>query len=302
VDIIGKRKWWFIISSILIIPGLIVLIIWDLNLGIDFSGGTLIELEFPKKDKIIKEEVEKALKPLNLKNLQIQSVGPKSILIRTNPIAKDEFTKINKTLEEKIGQIKEIRYETVGPIVSKDLTKKAIISVIIASIVIIFYIAIAFRKAPKPANSFRFGVCAVLALIHDLLFVCGIFAILGHFMGVEIDNLFITALLTIMGFSVHDTIVVFDRIRENLRVYSGLPFEEVTNKSIIQTITRSINTSYTVLLVLLVLYIFGGESIKYFILALLLGITIGTYSSIFTASPLLVVWQNWADRREAKRV
>ena len=302
MDIIGKRKWWFIISGLIILPGFLALILWGFRLGIDFSGGTLIELGFPKAEKIQKEQVEKILAPLDLEDLQVQVTGEKSVFIRTKPITKEEFNKIQDTLAEKLGEAKEVRFETVGPVVSKNLTKKAIMAVIIASIAIILYITWAFRKVPAPASSFRFGACAILALIHDLLVVCGIFAILGHFWGVEIDGLFITALLTVMGFSVNDTIVVFDRIRENLRLNPNSAFEEVVNESVIQTITRSINTSLTVLLVLICLYIFGGDSLRNFVFALLVGIFIGTYSSIFTASPLLVVWRGWVERKKLKRV
>ncbi len=301
MDIIGKRKWWFIISGLIILPGLIALILWGLRLGIDFSGGTLIELEFPKAETVNKEQVEELLDPLNLENLQVQVTGEKSVFIRTKPITKEEFNKIQGTLAEKLGEVKGVRFETVGPVISKNLTQKAVIAVIVASIAIILYIAWAFRKVPAPASSFRFGVCAIIALIHDLLIVCGIFAILGHFLGVEIDGLFITALLTVMGFSVNDTIVVFDRIRENLRLHPNLSFEEVANESVTQTITRSINTSLTTLLILICIYIFGGETLRYFVLALLVGIFIGTYSSIFTASPILVVWQNWVERKKPNR-
>ncbi len=301
MDIIGKRKWWFIISGLIILPGLLALILWGLQLGIDFSGGTLIELEFPKAETVNREQVEELLDPLNLENLQVQTTGEKSVFIRTKPITKEEFNKIQATLAEKMGEAKGVRFETVGPVVSKNLTQKAVIAVIVASIAIILYIAWAFRKVPAPASSFRFGVCAIIALIHDLLIVCGIFAILGHFLNVEIDGLFITALLTVMGFSVNDTIVVFDRIRENLKLHPNLSFEEVANKSVVQTITRSINTSLTTLLILICIYIFGGETLRYFVLALLVGIFIGTYSSIFTASPILVVWQNWVERKKPKR-
>jgi preprotein translocase subunit SecF len=155
------------------------------------------------------------------------------------------------------------------------------------------YIAYAFRRVPKPMTSWRFGWSAVIALLHDLLFVLGVFSILGHYRGVEIDGMFVTALLTVLGFSVHDTIVVFDRVRENLKVYSGQSIEYVVNKSIGQTIVRSLNTSLTVLFVLLALLLFGGDTIRYFVLALFIGVIVGTYSSIFIASPFLVVWQNW---------
>lgn len=301
MDIVGRIRIWFVIALILLLPGVIALIFWGLKPGIDFSGGTLLELNFPKTKTVSQALVENTLKPLKLEDLKIQMTGPNSVLIRIKPIDKAGVDNIEKALGKGISSPKEVRLETVGPVVSKNLTQKAVISVIVASIAIILYIALAFRKVPKPTNSFQFGVAAVVALLHDLLFVCGIFAILGHFFIIEVDALFITALLTVMGFSVHDTIVVFDRIRENLKQYSGLSFKEIVNKSILQTLIRSLNTSITVLLVLLSLYIFGGEAIKNFVLALLVGIFIGTYSSIFIASMLLVVWKNWAEKRSLKR-
>lgn len=298
MDIIGHRKIWYLISAILILPGIAALIVWHLNFGIDFTGGTLLEVQFNKN--ITVNEVKNSLNGLNLSNLSITSVGSDSFLIRTGTISQEQHDKISADLA-KVGESKEISYESVGPTVSSDITKKAIISVVLASLAIILYIAFAFRRVPKPASSWRFGVCAVLALIHDLAFVVGVFAILGHFLHYEIDSLFITALLTIMGFSVHDTIVVFDRIRENLRKHPSENFQTNINNSILQTLNRSLNTSLTVLIVLAALYFLGGSSIHHFVLALLIGITIGTYSSIFNASPLLVTWQGWSMRRAAKK-
>ncbi|HLC39240.1 MAG TPA: protein translocase subunit SecF [Patescibacteria group bacterium] len=301
MNIIGLRKWWFIISGLIIIPGVIAMILWGFRLSVDFSGGTLLEITFPDRKAVTQTEIEKSLTPLNLEATQIQNTGSNSVIIRTKPLSSDQVNKIQENLKKDLGNVKETRLETVGPLVSKNLTQRAIIAVIVASIAIIFYIALAFRKVSAPANSFRFGICAVVALIHDLLFVGGVFAILGHFFGVEIDALFITALLTVMGFSVHDTIVVFDRIRENLKTSPELTFEQVANKSINQTLVRSLNTSLTVIFVLISLIIFGGQTLRFFTLALLIGILIGTYSSIFNASPLLVVWQNWTERKKLLR-
>jgi len=277
------------------------MILWGFRLSVDFSGGTLLEITFPDRKAVTQTEIEKSLTPLNLEATQIQNTGSNSVIIRTKPLSSDQVNKIQENLKKDLGNVKETRLETVGPLVSKNLTQRAIIAVIVASIAIIFYIALAFRKVSAPANSFRFGICAVVALIHDLLFVGGVFAILGHFFGVEIDALFITALLTVMGFSVHDTIVVFDRIRENLKTSPELTFEQVANKSINQTLVRSLNTSLTVIFVLISLIIFGGQTLRFFTLALLIGILIGTYSSIFNASPLLVVWQNWTERKKLLR-
>ena len=170
-------------------------------------------------------------------------------------------------------------------------------AVVVASILIVLFIAYSFRSVPKPASSLKFGICAIIALLHDVLVLLGVFSILGHFFHVEVDSLFLTAILTVIGFSVHDTIVVFDRIRENLRRLGGEHFENVVNASILQTLSRSVNTSMTVILVLFTLLLFGGESIRWFIVALLVGVISGTYSSIFNASPLLVLWHEFAKKR-----
>lgn len=295
MNIIKNTKLWFIISGILIVPGIIALLTWGLNLGIDFKGGTDTKIEFVKKTDT--QQIQNALKPLKLKDLIIQQNSPTQYTIRTITIGDKLDKQIVTTLQKSVGENKVLSFELIGPSVSSDLTKKAFEAVILASLAIIFYLAFAFRKVPKTTNSWRFGICAVAALIHDALFVLGAYAILGHYFGYEVNGLFITAVLTIIGFSVHDTIVVFDRIRENLRLSPNTPFSETANNSIIQTLDRSLNTSLTVLIVLLSMYLLGGSSIKPFILTLLLGITIGTYSSIFNATPLLVVWQNAIARK-----
>jgi len=294
MNIIGRRKIWYLISLVLIVPGILAIIFWGLPTGLDFKGGTLLDISY--SNRVAKEKIDEAINNSGIKNASGQPSGD-DFIIRTQVL--DAGTQNNLTTAlAKVGEgYKQNRLETVGPTVSSDLKRKAIIAVILASMAIIIYISIAFRKVPKPASSWRFGVCAVLALIHDLAFVVGVFAILGHFLGYEIDSLFITALLTIMGFSVHDTIVVFDRIRENLRKSPSLDFETNVNNSILQTLNRSLNTSFTVLLVLLALFLLGGTTLKHFMLALLVGIAIGTYSSIFNASPLLVSWQGWSARR-----
>lgn len=299
MNIISRRKIWYLISLILIIPGIVGLILWKLPLGIDFKGGTLVDIQY-QQGSVSKDEITNKLNNVGIKNVNIQTSANSSFLIRT-PLSGDQTQKMTTALSE-IGEgYKQNQLETVGPTVSKDLKTRAIIAVIIASLAIIIYIAIAFRKVPKPASSWRFGVCAVAALCHDILFVVGGMAILGHFFGFEIDSLFITALLTIMGFSVHDTIVVFDRIRENLRKSPSLDFDTNVNNSIIQTLNRSLNTSFTVLIVLLALFLLGGQTLRQFMLILLLGIAIGTYSSIFNATPLLVSWQGWSMNRKNKK-
>lgn len=298
MDIIGKRKIWYLISTILILPGVIALILWGLKFGIDFRGGTQVEIRFSKQ--VSADQISKSLADLNLKTINVVSAGNQDFIIKTENITSDQHAKLTANIA-KVGENKEISYESVGPTVSGDISRKAIIAVILAAVAIIVYVALSFRKIPKPASSWRFGICAVIALVHDLTFVIGVFAILGHFFSYEIDSLFVTALLTIMGFSVHDTIVVFDRIRENLRKHPSDAFEKNVNTSIIQTLNRSLNTSFTVIIVLASLYFLGGETLKQFILALLIGVMIGTYSSIFNASPLLVTWQGWESMRMKKK-
>src|SRR5258708_33000588 len=228
----------------------------------------------------------------------IQQSGQNIYIIRTKPVNQKIHNKILSSLNNQFGGVKEISFETVGPTIGSETTTNAFKSVIVAALLIIIYIAWSFRKVPKPASSWRFGVCAIIALIHDVLVVIGIFSILGHFLHVEIDSLFVTAILTIIGFSVHDTIVVFDRIRENLRRTPRSTFEVVVNDSILQTLGRSLNTSLTVLLVLFSLLLFGGASTQWFIVALIVGIVSGTYSSIFNAAPLLVIWEDLMNRKK----
>jgi len=206
---------------------------------------------------------------------------------------------VNKSMLPLFGPTyRQESFETIGPVIGSEITANAVKAVIVAAILIVLYISWSFRKVPKPASSFRFGICAIIALLHDALVLIGLFSLLGHFFHVEVDSLFVTAVLTVIGFSVHDTIVVFDRIRENLlKSGSGVAFEQIVNDSIVQTLSRSLNTSLTAILVLLSLLLFGGESIRWFVVALLIGIISGTYSSIFNAAPLLVVWQDWERRR-----
>jgi preprotein translocase subunit SecF len=288
IKIIERWKIWLVISALILVPGIISLFVFGLNLGIDFAGGTLIEMQFPTQNAVQVEKVRESFDAVELKNVQVSLTSPNSFLARTHFVDNEKYKQL-KTELNKIGETKELRFETVGPTISKDLTQKAILALILASIMIIFYIAWAFRSVPKPLSSWKFGMAAVVALIHDIVTVVGVFSLLGHFLHVEIDTLFITALLTVLGFSVHDTIVVFDRIRENLKTTSG-DLTYITNKSINETMSRSVTTSATVLFTLLALLLFGGQSIFWFIFALVVGIIVGTYSSIFVASVIMVLW------------
>ncbi len=300
MNIIGRRKIYFLISLLVMIPGLISLAIFGLNTSIDFSGGSQMTVAFPKNiDDREKMFIQDSLERQNIKVISVQPSG-KLLIVRTSPMDQKQNVNFIKSLKAEYKQAKQEEFSTIGPTIGKETTVNAIKATVIASILIIIYITLVFRKVPKPASSVRFGVSAIIALIHDVIVVIGVFSILGYLFNVEIDALFVTALLTIIGFSVHDTIVVFDRIRENLGKNSSGDFATTVNDSILQTIGRSLNTSITVLLVLLALLLFGGESIRWFVVALMVGVASGTYSSIFNASPILVVWHEWSVKRAKK--
>lgn len=297
IDIVSKRNWFFILSLIIIFPGLVSLYLWQLNLGIDFTGGSLLEVR--QTDVVSKPVLEKIITDQGVTVASIQESG-NSYLVRAKPLENNQDKKIKDAIGQKDSKAEVIRVETVGPTIGAELLQKAILSLFVASLAIVLYIAWAFREVSKPVSSWKFGVAAIIALLHDVLVVLGVFSILGHFLHVEVDSLFVTALLTVIGFSVHDTIVVFDRIRENLRKRFQGTFAEITNHSIIQTLGRSINTSLTVVLVLLALLLFGGGTIRFFVLALLIGVVSGTFSSIFNASLILVAWQEWSEKRSKR--
>lgn len=302
-NIIQKRTIWYVLSVVLILPGLISLMVWGLNVGIDFKGGNLLEVQYTSERPPI-DELRAKIGEADINGLSVQTAGEQGVIVRypnaegqDSRAAADSIVSKLKDGGATLDDAKQ-SFESIGGSVASSTTNKAVLAVIITSIVIILFMAWTFASVPKPASSWRFGMTAIVALVHDLLFVIGAFSILGHFFPtVEVDALFITALLTILGFSVNDTIVVFDRIRENLRRYPNKDFEEVSNESLNQTLARSINTSGTVLVVLVSLLLLGGESIRNFILALTLGVAVGTYSSIFNAAPLLVTWQNFVSRR-----
>lgn len=289
INIMRFKIFYFVFSLLIILPGLYFLYTSGLKLGIDFTGGALLEYRFEKAIDI--DALRQTITKDGIEIGAITTSDNNTYIIRTKPIDQTAINSLKVNLAEKFGKVEERRVENVGPIIGAELKQKALFALIFSSLAIVLYIAFSFRKIPKPQSSFRFGIAAVVALIHDILVVVGVFAILGKFMGVEIDTLFVTALLTVVGFSVHDTIVVFDRIRENLTKHIGKKFIDVANISVVQTLGRSLNTSLTVIFVLLALLLFGGETIKWFVVALLVGIISGTYSSIFNATALLVWWE-----------
>ncbi len=297
MNIVKHKNIFFAVSLIVIIPGMLSLLLWGLKPSIDFAGGSRITLLFPKQVSTTTVDQIKSVFTQQKEPIATIQYADKQVIIRTKPIDQKKNTEITNALEKKVGSFKEEEFATIGPVVGSETTMNAIYSLLVASVLIIIYIAWSFREVPKPESSWRFGICAIIALLHDALVVLGIFSLLGHFFDVEIDSLFVTAILTVIGFSVHDTIVVFDRIRENLR-RTRMPFATIVNESMLQTMSRSLNTSLTVILVLSTLLLFGGESTRWFIVALLVGIISGTYSSIFNASLLLVVWHNWSEKRK----
>lgn len=260
-----------------------------LKLGIDFTGGALLEYQFTQQVNV--EELKAVLTSQGIEVGQITPASDNTYIIKTKPIEQEKINTLKDKLSEKYTAVIERRIENVGPVVGSELKRKALIALGIAILGIILYIAFSFRKVPKPTSSWRFGITAIVALLHDVLIVVGAFAIFGVFLEVEVDGLFVTALLTIIGFSVHDTIVVFDRIRENLIKNMGRDFTTVANISVLQTISRSLNTSLTVVFVLFGLLLFGGETLRWFTVALLIGIISGTYSSIFNATAMLSWWE-----------
>jgi preprotein translocase subunit SecF len=291
INFVKHKNTFFIISAILLIPGLISLATKGIRLGIDFTGGTLLEVTSPKFDASKKDEVAEIIRSQNIEISSIQQSGQNGFIVRTKEINQDLNTKMLTELKKKYETVSEERFETVGPTIGQEITRNAVLALIVVSSFIVVYIAWSFRSVPKPASSWRFGLTAIAALIHDALFVIGVFSILGWTLNVEVDSLFVTALLTVIGFSVHDTIVVYDRIRENLIRAKAPTFSDTVNLSIWETLARSINTSATVVIVLSALLLFGGESIRWFVAALLIGIVSGTYSSIFNAAQLLALWQ-----------
>jgi preprotein translocase subunit SecF len=381
IKIVQRRKIWFAFSLILTVASVFALAQWNLKMGIDFTGGTLMEFSF-KNETLNSEEIKDSLKDLNLGDINVQFSGEKDVLLRLKDIDEPTHQKIIEALEAKTKEkidnnkaidnnseenkdieegasnesepisgirkamaadeteviseinnteesgievvansdeeiniesedidlesaiapieeknIEEKRFDSIGPVIGNELKSTAVWAIIIALIGMVLYIGWAFRKVSRPVSSFKYGIIATIALFHDVVITLGIFSVLGYLYNIEIGLPFVAALLAILGYSVNDTIVVFDRTRENLIKAGSENFEDTVNKSVNETLIRSLNASFTTLLVLFVLFLFGGETIKYFIAALIIGIAFGTYSSIFIASPLLVTWQKWSLRK-----
>lgn len=296
MNLIKHRKIWYTLSLLVLIPGTISLILWGLKPSIDFTGGTQIEFSGTEDQAKVEEIALQA----GLESFTITKTD-NGLIFRSKNADTEKENKLKSEVESQISGAKQIRIDSVGPSISEEITRNAVIMIAGASLLIIIYIAIMFKKVPKPASSWEFGTTAVIAVLHDTLVLLGVFSLLGHFYGVEVDPLFITAVLTVIGFSIHDTVIIFDRIRENLIRGSYRDFEQTVSVSVFEMLPRTLNTSYLVWIILLILYLFGGSSIKYFVLALLIGILSGTYSSILNASPLLVTWESYKSKPKQNR-
>lgn len=288
MNIISNRKIWFTFSGTLIVLSLAALAIWGLKPGIDFTGGSLLELKFTK---IVPDAASfnALFAELELNAPSLQKSGDRDIVLRFEPISEQQHQELVSKIKEHAGEGEEVRFDSIGPTVGRDLFRRAIIAVVLVTLMILGYITWSFRHVSRPVPSWVYASIVILTFLHDVIIPLGVFSYLGHFEGWEVGGSFIAAVLTILGYSISDTIVVLDRVRENIKKLKGT-FEEVIEMSVHQTITRSINTSVTTMLALAAILVFGGASLKSFALALLVGIFFGTYSSIFIAAPLLVTW------------
>ncbi len=292
-NIVEKRHWYFLLSALIILPGLVAMIYSTVvygspvKLGIDFTGGAMLEIRFDQP--VQSAEVRQVFLDRGFLGTTVQTtVDAETVLVRAKPMDPEIKDQILNDLRGKYGAVEELRFESVGPRVGAEVTRAATIAVAVAALFILVYIVFAFRNVP---NAFRYGACAIAAMIHDVLVTVGLFSIAGLVLNWEADALFLTALLTVIGFSVQDTIVVFDRIRENIPKRRGESYETIVNRSLLETIHRSLATQLNAMFVLIALLLLGGATTKQFVAVLLVGLLSGTYSSIFTAVPLLVTWE-----------
>jgi preprotein translocase subunit SecF len=291
MNFLKYKNLYFVFSGILIIASFYFLSIFGLNLGIDFTGGSILEVEYIEERSSI-QEIRESLNSLGLGDFSLQPTGERGLILRTNNIKEEVHQEVINQLKN-FGQMEELRFESIGPVIGKELKEKTGLVVFLSLAAILLYIALAFRKLSFPAKSWQYGFTSLFALFHDALIPLGVFSVLGEFYGVQVTIPVIVALLTVLGYSINNTVVVFDRIRENLLKGIEKDYSRIVNASLKQTLSRSINTSLTTLFVLLAIFFFGGETLKYFALMLIMGIISGTYSSLFLASPLIVSWLKW---------
>lgn len=285
------RKWlYFLISAVVIVPGIWAILTGGLKPSIDFTGGTMWELRFGQNVSSRKGEIVEVIQNNGGYVDQIQSSASQTYRVRMKFITQEESVKLLNALNARFGKVEQVRFGTVGPTLGQELIWKTVVGILLASTTILIYLAFVFRNL-------QYGVSAILAVVHDTLVVVGLFALFGKFLNVEIDTLFVTAVLTVISFSVHDTVVVYDRIRESQKRMSQSPINELANKAVTETMSRSLNNSLTIIFMLLALVLLGGETIRWFAVALLIGTISGTYSSPFTAVPILAIWQGWRENR-----
>jgi len=302
-DFVGKRYWFFLISALIIISGIVAMGIstarygTPVRLSIDFTGGSLLELEFDQP--VLPGDIREVFVKRGFTDTAVQTgTDGKHVLIRAKPMEEELKDEIEAELRSKFGEFTELRFESVGPTVGHEVTRAAFFAVAAAAIAILLFIMLAFRRVP---NAFRYGVCAIAKVAHDVLVAFGVMAIFGLLFGWEVDALFLSAIMTVIGFSVQDVIVVFDRIRENVRKRRGEPYETIVNRSLLETLHRSLATQLNAIFIMFAILLFGGATIKQFILIMLIGMVSGTYSSLCNAVPLLVVWERGELRRFFRR-
>ena len=298
MNIIGHKKIFLTFSLILFVISLVCIVMFGFKPAIDFTGGTLWQIKIG--DPTVSDSaLQNAFVSFGAKDPIIyKDLTSDSFMVKLQNVSEADHQSYLKSLEQKFSQVQELKFESIGPTIGSQLKSRAIWAIILVLIGISLYIAFAFRKASYPVQSWKYGIATLIALTHDVVIPSGVIAAMGHFAGVEMDTNFVVALLVIMGFSVHDTIVVFDRIRENLLTRKGSRgFDEIVNDSVVQTIARSINTSLTLILVLTAMLIFGAPTLKLFVLIMLIGVIFGTYSSIFIASPILTIWHKFGKNK-----
>ncbi len=289
MNIVENRKKWFVLSGVFVAGSIIVVTLLGLRFGIDFTGGSLLEVEFEAAPVV--DEVRSTLASAGYTDVAVQTTGEHGVIIRTDSLSEDEHQTILTSLSEAHGEVEEMRFDSIGPVIGDELRRTALMGVALTLLLIGLYVAWAFRKVTEPVASWKYGALTIMTAFHDVIITVGAFSLLGYFFGWEIGTAFVAATLTILGYSINDTVVVFDRTRENLLRRAADTFEDTVEMSIKETLMRSLNTSVTTLLALAAIFLFGGDSTQPFALALIIGIAIGTYSSLFLASPALVEWE-----------
>lgn len=294
INFLKYKKIYYILSALLSLAAIFSLSFFGLKFGIDFSGGSILEADFEARPE--NAAIQEKLKDLNLGEMTIQPTQEKGVILRMKEIDEETHQQVIAKLGE-LSKIEEKRFESIGPAIGEELRQKTIILIIISLAALLIYIAISFRKVSKPISGWQYGITSILTLTFDVFITIGVFALLGKFYNVQFNISIVTALLTILGYTINDKVIVFDRVRENILKSRELDFENLVDRSLNQTLTRSLSTGFCSLLVLFFIFVFGGETLKYFSLTLIVGIIIGTYSSLFLAAPFLVSWFGWRQKR-----